>query len=390
MAQRTTVRGRFMATDRLNTVGLTERDLSALLDKLEASDRDAASRSKRTFARWPFRRATVEVTLTHPGGSAATLKLACRDLSRGGCALLHNAFVHPGTACVVRLPREDGGIVEMRAVVKRCTHRVATLHELGLGFAGEIDLKDFVRGEGGRACHSLERVDAANLAGKMLLAEGSDIDARIIEHFLRATKVQVARVPTLAALMETAGREHDVIVVEWRLGKDRGADGVKQIRDAGISTPIVLLTPDPGDVAEGVRQLGGVTLLTKPLSEEAILRTLAEVLLVPPGGPEAAGAAGGENPLRDAYVRELPALVSAIDAAMKGPDVDALREAALQIKGTAPTVGLENLGRIAADAVETLGAQTTSRMEIHTACTRLASAAKRTIEAAEARGGGKA
>lgn len=333
-----------IAADRPNTIGLSDRDLASLLDKMEAADRAAGVDTRRAFARWPFRRVAVSVTLIHPGGSSVSLRLACRNLSRGGCSLFHSAFVHPGTGCIVVLPAADGTDRELKGSIKRCIHRVATLHELGMSFEKEIDLRDFLPAEAGRICHSLEHVEPGKLAGRVLLAEGSEIDARIITHFLRETALEVTRASTIKDAVEQGSKFFDTILVDWRVGKESGVDAIAKLREAGVGAPVILMTPDPGAATEsGVLSHPDVALLKKPISEEQLLRALAEQLLMRGGGSVAAGS-GEQHPLAEQFGDELKGYIATLESALKAFDAAALEETALQIQGTAPTVGFPELG----------------------------------------------
>ncbi|WP_348234565.1 hypothetical protein, partial [Salmonella enterica] len=67
--------------------------LNALLDRLDVDEQGTKSR-KRVHARWPFRKLNLQLDIQHPGGTATSLRVASRNLSRSGIGLLHSAFVH--------------------------------------------------------------------------------------------------------------------------------------------------------------------------------------------------------------------------------------------------------------------------------------------------------
>src|ERR1051325_1102529 len=107
--------------ERPNTIGLQTKPLEALLEFLDHPE-DAKNVARRQFSRWPFRQATIRVTISHPGGSTVVLKLACRNISRGGIGLLHTSFVHPGSSCRVELPNINGGMDRIDAGIQRWLH----------------------------------------------------------------------------------------------------------------------------------------------------------------------------------------------------------------------------------------------------------------------------
>src|SRR5437868_2623116 len=68
---------------RLNTLGLSRNDLDTLLDQLEAAPTGGAETAAvRTFIRRKFRQVRIPMQISQPGGSVATVAVACRNISR--------------------------------------------------------------------------------------------------------------------------------------------------------------------------------------------------------------------------------------------------------------------------------------------------------------------
>src|SRR5262252_1894950 len=112
-----------------NTLGMDLRELSAILDSYDTTEA-RAGQSNRDFVRWPFRHDSVRVMIVQ-GGKVVPIVMACRNISRGGISLLHSAYMHPGTKCVVMLPFPEHGETPTKAWVARCTHRSGVIHEIG-------------------------------------------------------------------------------------------------------------------------------------------------------------------------------------------------------------------------------------------------------------------
>ena len=112
---------------RQNTIGVSRRDLVDLLDDLDR-EQDENPNVQRMHTRWPFRAMSLPVTFLHPGGSEVEVRLACRNLSGGWVGLLHSAYVHEGTECMVYLPKLAGGTDRVRGEVRRCIHREGRIH----------------------------------------------------------------------------------------------------------------------------------------------------------------------------------------------------------------------------------------------------------------------
>ena len=190
---------------RPNTLGLRGRDLANLLDEFDIAD--PIGNSQRDFVRWPFRYASLTVKLIHPGGNATSIRVACRNLSRGGMSLLHSAYLHPGTRCTVFLPHPALGEVPIDGWVVRCTHRSGMVHELGIAFSKHLDVRIFVptlRND----MFTLERVDPALLAGTLLYVDDCENSLKIFEHHLRdsALNISVRTLQRKLAFYESQGK----------------------------------------------------------------------------------------------------------------------------------------------------------------------------------------
>src|SRR5690606_7495338 len=65
---------------------------------------------------------TVRITVHHPGGGSARLLVFSHYVSPEGLWFLHSGFLHPGTRCVIVLPRgaeQEGGVL---GSVEHCEH----------------------------------------------------------------------------------------------------------------------------------------------------------------------------------------------------------------------------------------------------------------------------
>jgi len=366
------------SSERPNTIGLRTKDLNIILDRLDGAEAKGKVNANREFSRWPFRQQTVELTIWHPGGSKVVLKLACRNLSWGGAGLLHNGFVHTGSVCSLLIRKADGTPTVVEGVIQRCSHRGGTLHELGMKFNGSVDVREFVSGAS-PSMNVMERVTPDKLEGRVLYVEDCALDVRIIRHFLRETTIRLKDVETAAAGLAEAHLGWDVILLDWRLPDLNGTDLALKMREAGLNTPIILVTADPvGLVKEGLPRISGVSMMVKPLDQQQLFRTLAERLMFRP----LAESACEPNPQAAAFTemaREVGDLVVKLDAAVGAGDVGSITETAMQIRGFAPILGLTEAGRLA-EAVVAGG--TASLEQVLRNATALADACRRNAKAA--------
>jgi len=339
-------------SSRLNTIGLSERDLHALWMDLDREGLSSIAAFKREFARWPFRRSTVAAEITHPGGTITRLKLACRNLSKGGIGLLHGGFLHQGSMCRVWLPKLTGGTVEVQGVVTRCMHRRGAVHEIGVKFEAPIDLTQFIKGSRYGNFHTIERVDADKLAGRMLYVEDSESDIRIMRHFLRETAVTVRTVSGVDQAMNEAKQGFDVIVAHWSAEGAKGTELIRTLRREGVKTPAIVVTKDPvGLVREGLSDLQDIGVLAMPLSQGELLRMLAEKLTAQ---VDVVRHPNADETLFARLSGEMNKLVENLRRAITMRDQLACRMTTMQIKAIAPLMGMNETVRLCDETTERL------------------------------------
>jgi DNA-binding response OmpR family regulator len=342
---------RILSAERPNTLGLGPTELSALLDFLDGDDTHC-SKARREYARWPFRHVGLNVVFEHPGGGAVTLRLAGRNISGGGVALLHNGFLHPGTACRVALPRHDGSIREVTGRIVRCAHRRGMLHEICIRFDKPIDVRQFARARPGEEFHTLERVDPAKLTGSVVYVEDNALDAKIVHHFLRETAIKLRVCATCSEGLEAAANECDLLLVDHELPDMLGTAFLRQARERGIVAPAIILTAKPAESMEGnLWAIPDVGFIRKPFTQDHLLRILAERLLLRNGESQSARAA--ETTQKNGGA-QLSSFAYLIEEGVKAGDVRALGEVLLRLEQQARSLGATQIADAAHAARDTL------------------------------------
>lgn len=346
------------AGDRPNTLGLSRAQLGPLLDRLDFTWTVGERSPRRGFVRWPFRKETVELRVKHPGGSASTLKVACRNLSRAGMSVLHSAFLHPGAACAVMIPHASLGALGVEGRVVRCTHRAGLVHEIGLRFDEEIDVRQFVPHDPFDDFFALETVDPEKLGGRVVCVSAAPIDHKILHHFLKDTRVRLSAaggVPQGLAMVEEGC---DLIVCDMHLGSSSGLEAAAVIRSRGIRTPIIVLTTEKSASLRRAAAGSGVdAFLLKPPDHALLLRAMGEFLIVrrDAGAEQCAGPAeAGDDPLLELHLESLAAGAAELETAVKRGDTRAARLACLRIAGSASPGAFAAVRLLALDAAKSL------------------------------------
>jgi len=264
---------------RTNTLGINQRTLEEVVKRLGTAT-PASGKAQRGFVRWPFPQAAIELRLDHPGGTATTMKVACRNISCGGVGLLHRSFVHPGTRAHVRLPHSRKGFIDIPGVVVRCLHRAGVVHELGLCFEKPIDMQQVVDADPFEECFSVENVKPEDLSGNILYVEDSAMDARLVKHFTRMTKLSLSVATNGTEALDAASKGVKVILMDFHLPDCEAPQLVAQLRESHVFAPIIAVTADASrGTKERLRAAGIDAFLAKPLTEDRVLRAIAEFIL---------------------------------------------------------------------------------------------------------------
>lgn len=345
---------------RTNTLGLDLKGVRALAGRLDAAGAGNPAALKRDFVRWPFYRDRIQMLVEQPGGSTLTLRLACRNLSRGGASLLHNGFLHERSRCIVRLPHPTRGDVYVAGTIVRCTHRGGVVHELGVKFDAPIDARQFVALDAEAEAFSPEKVDPENIEGRLLLVEPSADDRKLMEHFLRRTKVSMATAENCADAVERLKQPVDLIFANFELPDGNGLDLIRAVRQQGVQAPVVLITPD---VSRQTRiELRGANcdgVLGKPLTFDRVLRAMAEFLSInrSPSSGDHSSTLSSTSPAKDLvpwFVEELRRTAQRLREAVDRDDADECEMICLMLKGAGPQMGFTGMVAIADRAIQML------------------------------------
>lgn len=363
--------------ERLNTLGIRQSELEEISRKLDASTKDAKPDPKREYSRWPFRQTAIGVDMIHPGGSKVSLTMACRNLSSGGVSLLHSCYVHPGTTCTVRLPRLSGGLKEVPGEVKRCIHRGGKLHEIGVSFEEQIDLREFIASPASQELLSLESVPLEKLSGRVLHADDCEIDTRIVQHYLRGSGISVTPVASGQAAVEALRETYDLLIVDAQLPDMTGIELMQKLRASGCAAPCILTSADgDGMRASGVREQLNVMVLTKPMTQDQLVRSVGELL-----SRKGAKSDGGRNPLSSMFVAGLGDVAAKLEQAAAADDASKVLEVCSQVRVSAAAMGFAQLSAVAgriADQLpsgQPLGSNAKLVRDLATVCRRIATGA---------------
>ena len=344
------------AGQRPNSVNMTQHELERMLGELDRSQGDGgAGRKDRDFVRWQFRPMGVELRVDQTGGggvsSSATVRVACRNISRGGISLLHGSFIHVGSAVTVFLRNREQSTVPIAGSVVRCRHVRGMVHELGIRFNLPIDTKEFVQRDPFSDCFSLERVDPAELSGCVVSVDDSQMDQKLVQHYLRGTQIRLRSASSKAEAMPLIMEGCDLVLCDYDLGNETLIDVLKEMRSSGLQTPVIAVTADTSALSrDRLLEAEASAFIAKPVSQALLLRAIAEFLMVDSTQQAMRSTLAESDPnavLVDAFIQQARQYAKRLQDCIAREDASSARSICLQIRGTAPMLGFAPLGKLA-------------------------------------------
>ncbi|MCC7388504.1 MAG: response regulator [Phycisphaerales bacterium] len=334
---------------RMNTVGMSQRDLDALLAEF---DRPEAAHPRREFSRWKFRALSVEMLLRHASGTDLAMRVATRNLSCGGASVLHNAYVHLDTPCTLVLPKRGNLTAPVEGRVVRCEHRQGIVHELGVRFNQTIRMRDFC-GDGPLLDRfSFERVDPATLVGTVLVISNSALQHKTISHFLRETKLRLRFASSCAAAMAENLGSVDLVIADWKLPDGATDSLLHNLRSVGYAAPFIVAIPPAVDLSKHRDGVAPEAYLGLPLKEDCVLRAVAEFLLIP-GAASVYPVNGG--PTADCSLTTIRDTVAGLTFALRADDGIGCYSACMTLRELGESALKGQVSNMAAQAALALG-----------------------------------
>lgn len=316
---------------RVNSLGLGQAALDALIKKLETPAPGAGkhdAKVRRQYIRWPFRKESITLRVSGPtwagmGSAEVQVRVACRNISKGGMSVLHNSFLHTGTRLVVELPPPPGAPEDepprlIPAQIVRCQHRGGVVHELGIKFDEQLDVRAFVERDPFDQRFSVEALDLTRVMGTLVHVTRSPLEQRAVESALKGARVRIRAFATaedaaafnwlgLAPAGNADPSEQAVLVCDLDTEGSGPADVLSALCmngfNGGRPGPLIVLCEDTG--LETRRKIATllssrrsqrcdepVIFLVKPIEPQKLVKAVAECLLTMPPEEQPKGKGG--------------------------------------------------------------------------------------------------
>jgi CheY-like chemotaxis protein len=327
---------------RANSLGLTKTTLSTLLDKLDALTAGETT-TKRSLSRLAFRHESVQLHIIHPGGSEAAVRVASRNLSRGGMSLLHSAYIHPGSNCRVDLPTPSGTVRAVHGKIARCIHRGGVLHELGIKFDQHVDLRQFVRADPFNSVFSFENVKPESLSGTLVMCAQTTLDEQMFKHSMRQTSLKVVTARTPDEALARVREACDVLVIDTGATGEFASAVTAKMIDAGVFVPIVVITSGQGQqIRAQLVDVNASIVLTKPVQPLTLWRSFAELGI---SGGAGNGSAGGQSTAGADQIARVRAIANELRTGLSAHQFDELAKISGELRGLARSFQWDGLAQ---------------------------------------------
>ncbi len=312
----------------LKTVRLSEADVQALLDQLDARE-DGTANAHRHRSRFKFRLRGCVVQIQQPGDAEPKAYLApTRDLSSNGLAFLHGGYVHVGTKVFLQLMAHRGAWTDVRGSVVHAEYVGSGIYQIGVRFENEITPADFCE-------------EAVAQRRRVLVIDDDPTIARLCVVLLRQLHAEAESVADGQAGVEKArATNYDLILMDMEMPELDGFAATRLLRAGGYRGMIVAATAldRPGD-RELCLEAGCDRYLAKPYSKG----DLSALLNLPRREPLVSSLAGDPTmiDLIDAFVGELTGRIRSIEEAYRAHDAASFERLVRNLKGEGSSYGFE-------------------------------------------------
>lgn len=343
-----------------NTLGVNPHVYVQLLKKLNDPDKMVKpKKTLRTYTRLEYQDPYLELFLQTIDRSKRTITVAARNISCSGISVLHSSYVYPGTFATTKLHKVDGTPMTVSGRVIRCEHRGGIVHEIGIKFDVDIHVREFVRQDIHDSVRVLEKIQPAQLMGKVCIVGDDREVLPDTQVFLKATQLTCEYFKTAEQCLKAKLDNHLLLIACLDVGEMTGPEFTKHLREQGFLKPIILVGSDADKTVKNhIRLSTADGFVVSPIEEEDLLCTLGEYLL----------SKWSEKQLECARIKptteaqqelrnEIAKLGIQLDQHMRTKDAVQVYGTCTKIRSAAPLLGMKSLRDLASKVGEALAGE---------------------------------
>ncbi|MAE66940.1 MAG: hypothetical protein CMJ18_21995 [Phycisphaeraceae bacterium] len=341
------------SADVLDTLRDCESTVREVLDKKSAAiacGEDAPDKRQHDRIHYEVPEGLMFI-IQHPGGSAATYLVRPYNLSDGGVGFLHGAYIHPGSACLIRLKTPSGSFVESMGSVVRCSFETGKIHDVGVKFdkqmpAGWYDaevVEEQVKEDTGLPV----------CTGRVLYLTASKNERELMQYQLEKLHLTLVTASGVDEAMKcTKDETFNIVMTSVWIGDDKvGLEFAKKLKEGEYPYPIVAVWPEGDEQEQAEAEEAGCSdVLTQPYEMDHLLPVFRKYLVCQE-------ASGGEvaplyssrwmeqrmRPMILSYLDEMEKQVQNIQDALNGHDNEHVLQGCRKLKSTAGGFGFAQI-----------------------------------------------
>lgn len=258
-----------------NTLGVDGQAYAALLHKLDDNTGSHPTSSERVYRRLGYAKPRLLLRIESDRDTAREIIVASRNLSQRGISILHASYMYNDTPVTIDLACNDGSTKRVRGSVTRCVHRGGIIHEVGIRFDHDINLRQFLHGSPDLLLHAHERIEPESLESRVLFLSADNDFSPLIRQAIDATNIKHNFRSGLDQSLPTLHNQ-DMIVLH-HTDELQAPDAVARLRAAGFTAPIIIAAPPMDDTqAHLLSACGADSLIPWPCDTNTLTCAIAE------------------------------------------------------------------------------------------------------------------
>ena len=327
-----------------NTLSVDGILYERLLAKLDEHSSKGKPSAKRVFRRLGYAHPKLSIHIESEGHNSRELVVASRNLSQGGVSVLHSNFMYTGTQLTIDLYNNRGNVVPRHGTITRCEHRGGRVHEIGIKFDDEINLRKYLHPNPEELLHSRERINPEDINIKVLIYSKDTEFSSLMRQHLLTTSLCYKFAKTNEEVLELF-EEQDMLIFEVDTESMETPELVRSIRDQGFKNPIILAGRPKTPIDMHVLSACGADMvLPWPCDEQTMLCSIGEYIVNEWTADSLENIRSCVSPeTRQVLTMEIAKIGVTLDQQIRTNNQPEVHKSCLRIKMMAPLLGLGSM-----------------------------------------------
>lgn len=305
-----------------------EGRLASFLDALDEKDAQLTSPAAASGKRWPYRRASLQLTVEGETGPRSSLRVHTRAINERYLWTLSMYFIYPGSYCSLTLLTTHNMWDTVSGLVTHCRYVGDGVHEIELRLDQPIEVGLYVP-------QAIRR--------HVLVVDDEEMSRSLITLLLgKLNADSMAVAGGEEAVKAVQEGVYDLVLLDLAMPKLDGFGTLEALRQAGYQGTVVALTAlDGPDQQEQCLAVGFDGFVAKPVTRDKLERELQSL------NQEPMYSALADDPslteLISKFVADLRPSSNAMQIALRIQDWEALAQRVRSLKANAGGLGFDSI-----------------------------------------------